>query len=778
MANDTSWYLNRPEGKSGPHTWAEMQSLAAQGQITPQDWVWNPAAPRWVRAAQVPGLLAAPAARPAPSRTPLYLGIGCGVLGLAALCCLAVILLLPKSSPDTPSRTRLGTLSVDSSGGSFSADGLSLTVPPGSASESLELELFREDADPAAVEGSDFRSRGVVITGPLDRLQGPLQIGLSVPAEYLTSGDTVLVLEEEVISPSGGPAVNVRVLPTQADADSGQLVAVLESPGAGPVGFRSGAGVLASQARRPAPQPADAEPPTITIRAEDGWVYHGFVSNHFRVSYRGRVVNAEMVRRGVELLEEQRQLIEDHNFPFTGVTVTDVTLQPLKDKAGQFVPSRLGASSCTLQLANRFFYDEGFFTDQYSELQATVGHELLHLAQFIADPRWASTKAVSPLPTLWLDEATSTWFEAIAVGNPDYISPNAQENIRFFESPLFGAPLDQAQNHGYGASFFLRALAARYGDRWIAEIYNQLRAGTRSGTANEALYNALDQQGSSPGMEWVPFLETFFTTPYILSANFEGPPSDYAAVINAARTANGSDYTVSFTPNKKLNASSSTAPGTLLAGEPASLQANFQLGGLSAAALSLSFSEKDDTQAAFTQPSQVIIAVDAPADAGVLVYGLESLTGMYTSLAGAPFAYLSSRDPASQTGSQILVEDFGPDGSGSGLSQLLLIPFNSRSSLSDPTQTARITVQITFLGSLLPPPVVDDNPPAEEFPTEPPPADAPTAPPESSHVCQGMTVETLRSPLMHTSRCWLTCFGIGSGTPSDAEIQACIDANQ
>ncbi|WP_075070819.1 GYF domain-containing protein [Levilinea saccharolytica] len=46
MANDPSWYLNRPQGKSGPHTWAELQSLAAQGQISPQDGVWNPAAAR------------------------------------------------------------------------------------------------------------------------------------------------------------------------------------------------------------------------------------------------------------------------------------------------------------------------------------------------------------------------------------------------------------------------------------------------------------------------------------------------------------------------------------------------------------------------------------------------------------------------------------------------------------------------------------------------------------------------------------------------------------
>ncbi|GAP17532.1 DUF4339 domain-containing protein, partial [Levilinea saccharolytica] len=56
MANDPSWYLNRPQGKSGPHTWAELQSLAAQGQISPQDGVWNPAAARWLRAAQVPRL--------------------------------------------------------------------------------------------------------------------------------------------------------------------------------------------------------------------------------------------------------------------------------------------------------------------------------------------------------------------------------------------------------------------------------------------------------------------------------------------------------------------------------------------------------------------------------------------------------------------------------------------------------------------------------------------------------------------------------------------------
>ena len=62
------------------------------------------------------------------------------------------------------------------------------------------------------------------------------------------------------------------------------------------------------------------------------------------------------------------------------------------------------------------------------ELHATIGHELLHFVQNAYDARPASTVAPTPHRDLWYEEAFSTWFEGVMLGQDNYIS----ESVRAF----------------------------------------------------------------------------------------------------------------------------------------------------------------------------------------------------------------------------------------------------------------------------------------------------------------------------------------------------------
>lgn len=708
------------------------------------------------------------------NRLPLYLGIGCGTLLLLALCCAAAVLLYRSLNP-LKNEVSLGTLEVNTSGGTFENGDLRLEFPAGAAPQTLRFEVLREKRAPDDDnEGLTYRSIGYTLRGPLHLLNGEMQVSLKLPQAQLEDATTLLVLEEDVVTPSYGAQRAVHLLPAAVDPAAGVLRAVVafEPPG---VGSLPQGGIFPARLDKSAlPLQNQSQTGAITIRAESGWVYDMLVSDHFRVSYRGRVVDRQVVEQGVRLLEEQYRKLSDMGFTFGGVQQIDVYLKPLKDKHGQFVPSKLGASYCTLELANRFFYDADFYNEGVNELKATAGHELMHLAQFAADPRRAYSKATSPLPTLWLDEATATWFEPLALDNPAYLPLNAAANKNFIHTPLYGAELENAQDHGYGASLFIRFLTQRYGTQLAADFYREL-PGTRSQTAAEAFDRALRKYETYPGFEYLSFLETFYLNPQSLGG-VGSPDVLYRAVVNAGNLTEDGDAQVDFSPNPELKKLASTESGLLLGEKPASLQVSFPLGGLSATALQVSIAQNERTAKAFSRPAQVSITVSAPVDAGVLVYGAGA-DGQLRPLAGVPFNYLSSEDPATQTGDRLLVENFGLDGSPGSVQTLLLIPFSLKTnSFTGGDPVRNVTLQVTLWGQILPIP----EPPAEEEPVQPPAETAPApAGGQSDHACAGMTVEKMRQPSVLNKRCWTACFGIGSqASPSDAEIQECIDKHQ
>ncbi len=147
------------------------------------------------------------------------------------------------------------------------------------------------------------------------------------------------------------------------------------------------------------------------VRFVSGIFYNAYESEHFTLNYLGKLHDANTARQAVDLLEEQYQKIIGNGFEFKGIDRIQVTVKYLDNRTGQFVSSMRGSKYTSLELSSEYFKDVNKFNQNQTELKATIGHELMHMAQFSMDPRYAYFKAKSPGPLLWLDEAIATWFE-------------------------------------------------------------------------------------------------------------------------------------------------------------------------------------------------------------------------------------------------------------------------------------------------------------------------------------------------------------------------------
>ncbi len=117
-------------------------------------------------------------------------------------------------------------------------------------------------------------------------------------------------------------------------------------------------------------------------------------------------------------------------------------------------------------------------------------------------------------------------------------------------------------------------------------------------------------------------------------------------------------------------------------------------------------------QHTFQTPGMLTITTDAPADAGVLVLAYSASSNEYIPLAGAPYGFLSARDPNSNQGYQLTVDRFGVEGSGSLYQRLLIIPFNHHPDPDDPGDSLPITIRIMYWGQGIPPledPIVEPS---------------------------------------------------------------------
>ncbi len=248
--------------------------------------------------------------------------------------------------------------------------------------------------------------------------------------------------------------------------------------------------------------------------------------------------------------------------------------------------------------------------------------------------------------------------KSIAVDNPNYVPQNASSNSYFVNQPLFMPPSDYGltQEHGYGASLFIKYLASQYSSYFPAEIYSEVADGASTGS--QALIFALQRHVTYLDTEWPSFLQAYYAAdPAIFGEKFSPPPLPIVQLKAVEQTEQG-EYTITFTPKLFSNQPSATE-GSLSKGIPASIELNFERAPLSAEAFYVMLDKSDSSRYAFQTPATLVITVDAPKDLGVLVLGQMGKGGPFVPLAGAPFEYLSSGDVVGGPGNQLKVEEFG-----------------------------------------------------------------------------------------------------------------------
>ena len=135
-----------------------------------------------------------------------------------------------------------------------------------------------------------------------------------------------------------------------------------------------------------------------------------------------------------------------------------------------------------------------------TELRAVIGHEFFHVVQVAHDPR--SGIRIRHGWTVgyfnWLGEASSVWFEAHMIGNPNHVAePFLAEVADYYHRGLETYTSKQnAMERGYAAAGFMRYLTEQRGDGLVLGTWEAVRAQGSGAESYSDLSALIDGVGS------------------------------------------------------------------------------------------------------------------------------------------------------------------------------------------------------------------------------------------------------------------------------------------
>jgi len=711
-----SWYLYRDNQRMGPYTFNQMVEFWQQGRLSPADPVWCPSLNEWTPAGQLDwGQSPLPAVEPLPlppqaavqsapqareTRQAQQKKRGCApgvlvtTLVLAGLCVLvAGGYTAYKWWNARENRTELGGFIAGQEGG-FTHEEISIVSLPGAEYAAVPVMVYRvEDESPALYDGTSAHSPKYTLDGELNRINGVLEITLPLSdsaRQFLNDtgsnpAQLAVVLQEEGFSPSTNqeqPVVNR--LPAAVDLAAGTITARMDFSGK-PLGLAPASARLASPRERPRPQTL-AEPvfrASVQVWSWEGWNYAE--SEHFLLSWHLlRGCDPDVVRQMANLLEIQLDFMENElGFSLAGRTSWPVEVYLFDiNEWGFFSASKFSRNWSTMTFNAAYLRDPATYNQNLTELAVTAGHELFHLVQTLYNPQY-SIQIAHPWaakPYWWLDEAASTWYEPVSIGNPAYLPPNAAIHTNFVQTPLFFPKTEGRlpQDHGYGASLFLNYLTQKHGAGLVREIYEQARDHAQAQTGGEALEMALRARGSSVSSLWPEFLATYFLRPEQIS-----PALSTASQYNQIRLttqAKNEDVRLYFTdPKGKTRITASD--GWWNKGQPPAAEVAYNLSNLSAEIFFLSLYADASSGGILDRPSILKISLTGSGDhTGALVYALSPGQNLNTAV---PIAG-PSKPLAFQAGGMLAVdvENFGI---GQQYDRVAVIVFNNNPSYTEKT---------------------------------------------------------------------------------------------
>jgi len=376
------------------------------------------------------------------------------------------------------------TLIIGSSGGEMTLNAFTLRVPAGAFQESHSLTITETNSVETGFEHvfpKTYRVEGV----PGDYAL-PIEIGLISDTD-LPEGSQLALQEEGFVSSLDTVATKTRILETETE--SFEMWAVLDAPDDG---FHSESSEAETREEAKLEFSVFGISSYATYTTSDGKFAISFPAEHLDKIY---TLGAQ--------LSEAYTTIEN-----TGFSFDDRTNWPMKVTVENLKPSVYGYAGASIWGENYGFIEINLLhIDKTAELKTTVGHELLHIAQSLYDPRNAFSKAKFAAPHLWLDEAVSVWFERIISGNPNYVSPVFETAAK---TALIGAQVAGSPNYradyGYAQAPLIQFIENEFGRDKIAKFYDEIAKGK---SAFEAINNSLPQNISSFWHDYLDELLTF-----------------------------------------------------------------------------------------------------------------------------------------------------------------------------------------------------------------------------------------------------------------------------
>lgn len=357
----------------------------------------------------------------------------------------------PDPLPSDP--PPLATAAIGAAGGELIHDAVRVGVPAGAFADEATLTLHATDLDPEETGASTYRIDGIPA-----RYDAPLELRFPSGAPRPAGEDTTWVLIGSEVRISGGATptkVHLTRMPLTVDGD--QLTLPIPSPDdPDDEGARRG----------------DPPPVSLHVVIADGTRSALSPAGHFRMTWQSGRVDPGDVAVLAQALDDAHQRYLDLDFSYARRTrwPVDVTILPLAESAYGFYGSSVWGDDWGAIEINQGNLD------QHDEITATASHEFFHLVQALYDPRWAYTQAKFGPAHLWLDEATAVWSEAIALDDPDYLSPVRQgQELAPFRGAVPGPGVD-AGEHGYGMSTLARHLIETFGEDVFARVYEGIRA--------------------------------------------------------------------------------------------------------------------------------------------------------------------------------------------------------------------------------------------------------------------------------------------------------------
>jgi len=582
-----------------------------------------------------------------------------------------------------------GSFTLSGSETDFEYDGIKIAIRRDEPGEDIPLRFKTlPDPDPPSNEEEGTYTSEIYILEDFPQdFQGTLEIRFPLPQEVLdlkaANPDEyrIQALVGSVADPEQQPKMDIA-LPFDVDIDQnqGEAILILEADPDRPNFSR----------RSSLSQDGTYVHDGVIVQISSGWGSTVYAeTDHFIFktnSFRDNSISLHLLAEA----EKAFQMIEDMGIDmgkFADDDKFEVFLVPLEEEDGSFDTSwykwdpYLAINSQKLQRN-----DDGSISELSNDMRATIAHETFHIAHYVDHKRYNDEFE-------WLDEATASWFEIYYMekqyGITDHLSEISKANANFFHYSQYNASQDNKSNIGYGAGIFIDYLVDQYGPDLVKDLF------VKGNSVEDLMDSALYDQDTGITYEWTLFLEKLVLLPEELTpapGEIESKLRKDAILIGEEATEQGSKLTARTNMDSDLSVIDGINDPTGESIQPMKFSFSVTLNELQAYPVVI----RNDTKFLPQNPGQLVIEVDAPDYAGVMVFGSNAKTiGTNTQLLAGERNYLTAGDLAGPP--TMTISGFGYEGN-PRYNRILLLAFNADAPLSgeDPEL---ITITVTYAPS-------------------------------------------------------------------------------